>query len=84
MFSLLATHFTLGPHPGTYVQGAPYINNVVACLDISVRRARLITNLKNAVLNTSTEVPSVGPENSAYLETSKINSPDGPVHHYSR
>ena len=39
---------------------------------------------KNAVLNTSTEVPSVGPENSAYLETSKINSPDGPVHHYSR
>jgi hypothetical protein len=32
-------------------------------------------HLKNAVLNTSTEVPSVGPENSAYLETSKINSP---------
>ena len=32
-------------------------------------------HLKNAVLNTSTEVPSVGPENSAYLENSKINSP---------
>ena len=43
MFSL-ATHFALGPHRGTHVQGAPYINNVVACIDISVRRARLISS----------------------------------------